>query len=78
MSDAFSYFADPSTEETQKFVLMFDKFFDCMNVRSLKEWAFKRKDNLKPYCSPTDDRLQVLCSVHVSDNTSKPFICDSG
>ena len=59
MSDALSYFGDPSTEETQKFVLIFDKFFDCLNVRSLDEWAFKRKDDLKPYYSPTDVRFKV-------------------
>ncbi len=59
MSDAFAYFADPSTEQTQKFVLMFDRFFDCVNVRSFTEWACKRKDDLKPYYSSNDVRLQV-------------------
>ena len=40
-------------------MLMFDRFFDMLNVRSLDEWAFKRKEDLKPYYSPNDDRLKV-------------------
>ena len=59
VSDAFLYFRDPTTTETQKFVLLFDKFFDCLNVRNLDEWAKKRKPDLKPYSSPDDNRLQV-------------------
>lgn len=37
----------------------FDKFFDCLNVRSLDEWAKKKKPYLKPYRSSTDERLGV-------------------
>ena len=59
VSDAFLYFGDPATKETQRFVLLFDRFFDCLNVRNLNEWAVKRKPDLKPYCSPDDTRLQV-------------------
>ena len=59
VSDAFAYFGDPLTEETQKFVLTFDRFFDCLNVRSLEEGALKRKPDRKPYCSPDDSRFSV-------------------
>ena len=59
VASAFSYYNDPSTTETQKFVSYFDKFFDCMNVRSTTEWRKKKKPNLKPYTSIEDERLEV-------------------
>lgn len=59
VANAFSYFGDPDTTETQRFVSLFDKFFDCLNVRSTNEWISKRKPNLKPYTSPSDERLEV-------------------
>ena len=40
-------------------MLIFDRFFDCLNVRSLDEWRQKRKPDLKPYYSPNDERLKV-------------------
>lgn len=60
--DAFAYFGDPETEQLQKFVANFDRFFDCMNVRNMDEWSRKRKPNLKPYYSPDDERLKVSMS----------------
>ena len=57
--DAFSYFGDAKTKETEKFVLNFDRFFDCLNVRSLNEWAAKHKPDLKLYSSVDDPRLEV-------------------
>ena len=30
---------------------MFNKFFDCMNVRHLKECVYKRKPDVRPYNS---------------------------
>ena len=59
MANAFKYFNDPSTTETQKFVLYFDKLFDCLNVRSTSEWLKKKKPDLKPYRSAEDERLKV-------------------
>ena len=58
VADALAYFDDPSTKETKHFIRMFDKFFDCMNVRSMNEWVSKKKPNLKPY-NNTDSRLKV-------------------
>ena len=47
--------------ETVIFCKMFDRFFDCLNTRSLYEGSHKRKDDVKPYRSPTDQRFQVKC-----------------
>ena len=69
MQHAFEYFGDESTRETQKFVSYFDKFFDCLNVRSVDEWARKKKPFLKPYRSSDDERLvvgnffQLICEL---------------
>ena len=53
------------TEETEKFVRYFDKFFDCLNVRSLSECGVhSRKPDLRPYRSPDDPRLQVIRNIH--------------
>ncbi|XP_077999383.1 uncharacterized protein LOC144452207 [Glandiceps talaboti] len=45
---------------TVEFVRMFDKFFDCLNVRSFREGHRKRKPNLMAYESVDDPRLQWL------------------
>ena len=34
VADAFAYFGDPSTE-TEKFIMMFDRLFDCLNIREI-------------------------------------------
>ena len=47
------------TTETEKFCRIFDKFFDIFNIRSIEEADRKRKPDLKPIYSSTDDRLQV-------------------
>ena len=59
VADAFAYFGDPSTSKTQRFVLMFDRLFDCLNVRNYKQWKEKRKPDLKPYSSADDEKLKV-------------------
>ena len=44
---------DPETKETRRFVATFNRFFDMLNVRSLKEGVFKRQpeDVIEPcYC----------------------------
>ena len=43
VADAFAYFGDVSTTETEKFVRNFDRLFDCLNVRSLSEWKTRSK-----------------------------------
>ena len=59
MANALSYFGDPETQETEVFLRYFDRFFDCLNVRSISEAGQKRKDDLKPYISTDDERLTV-------------------
>ena len=60
MAEAFNYYGDEMTRETEIFVRNFDRFFDCLNVRSTDEWIRRRKPDLKPYSSPNDDRLKVI------------------
>ena len=58
-----TYVCQDNTKETEKFVRTFDKFFDCLNGRNLKEHILRRKPNLKPYFSPNDGRLEVWLLV---------------
>lgn len=59
MATAFAYFGDPDTFETERFIRIFDKFFDCMNVRSFTECFEKRKPDRRPYRSVDDPRFDV-------------------
>ena len=49
VSEALKYGGDPECEETARFCSMFDRFFDCLNVRSLDECVKKRKPDRRPY-----------------------------
>ena len=65
-ADAFAYFGDPVTSETEVFIRNFDRMFDCLNVRSLTEWQTTIKPDLKPYTTPDDARLEVaMYNLHV-------------
>ncbi|KAK6168333.1 hypothetical protein SNE40_020890 [Patella caerulea] len=46
--------------ETARFIKLVDRFFDCLNVRSLYEGERKRKPDLMPYTSVDDPRFQFL------------------
>ena len=59
VSNLIKYYEDPCMTETQRFVHLFDKFFDCLNVRDLNQWRIKKKTDLKPYYSRNDERLKV-------------------
>lgn len=59
VADGLKYDNKPETRETERFVRTFDKFFDLLNVRSLKEGTLKRKPDLLPYRKNTDHRLGV-------------------
>lgn len=39
MAEALAYENNPDTKETERFVRNFDKFFDVVNVRSLKVYT---------------------------------------
>ena len=53
------------------FVKTFDRFIDCLNVRSMSESIRSRKPDLRPYRSPDDPRLQV--SYHITIATMFKF-----
>lgn len=59
MYSALTLYNDEQTSETQKFVKMFDRFFDCLNVRCTSEGRQKRKPDLRPYRDPNDSRITV-------------------
>lgn len=61
MADAFDYYGDSDTHETERFVRFMDRFFDMLNTRSVEEGSKKRKPDLYPYRTPDDARLKVLC-----------------
>ena len=50
------YFKIPESEETVSFIKMFDKAFDCLNVRSRDNV----KENQRAYFKPEDKRLRIF------------------
>ena len=46
--------------ETVKFIRHMNKFFDCLNTRNLHEGKNTRNDDLNPYTSKDDPRLEYL------------------
>ena len=70
VANALDLYGKSETTETKKFVEIFNKFFDCLNVRSLEEHRRKKNPNLKPYRSATDERLEVsTCHTHTHTHT---------
>lgn len=63
VAKALEYYNDPATKETQRFCQMFDRFFDCLNVRSYTEGRKKRKPDLLPYRTVKDTRFEVNYSL---------------
>ena len=59
VANALELFHGPDNQATVEFVRVFDKFFDCLNVRNKREWIVKRKGDLKPYETVDDPRLEV-------------------
>ena len=74
MSDALAYFKNPETEETQRFIVIMDRFFDCLNVRSMHECTQKRKPDLQPYFSPDDTRFDVSWYLYCPTSISSIII----
>lgn len=50
---------NPEVEEKAKFLLMFDRFFDCMNVGNFIAGVRSLKNFKQPYRSSNDFRLKV-------------------
>ena len=59
IADALAFYGKPETTGTERFVRLIDAFFDCLNVRSPKEYMHKRKPNLAPYTNVADIRFEV-------------------
>ena len=47
-------------KETAKFIANMDRFFDCLNTRTLTEGVKTRKDDLLPYTDRNDERFNFL------------------
>ena len=67
VANALSFMKSDDTSETEKFIRMMDKHFDCLNVRAISEGIRKLKPNLTPCRSSDDERLKV--SMHKSFNS---------
>ena len=61
-------------EETAKFALMFDQFFDMLNVTNFTKGSHSRKSFLHPYRHKDDHRLCVCIHVHLL-KASVIFLC---
>ena len=66
MAKALQFTGGPEVKETAKFVDMFDKFFDCLNVNNFTTGYHNRKDFQQPYRSAADFRLQV-CIIYYTN-----------
>ena len=55
------FFKIPGCEETIRFIRMFDRAFDCLNVRSLRS----EKPSRRGYTSEEDERILVRCDVKI-------------
>jgi len=53
-------FGTPEAQETAKFLLLMDRFFDYLNSRNRHEADHTRKPDLLPYTSVDDERLAFL------------------
>lgn len=60
VSAVLKSFGPPESHGTAKLCEMVDKFFDCLNVRSLSEHQRKRKPFLALYSRHDDERFQWL------------------
>ena len=57
VGDVSNIFGPDEAEETDQFCIMMDKYFDCLNVRNIRQHIIKRKSFLKPYESVDDVRF---------------------
>lgn len=65
VGNALRMIGDVTFEQTIRFVEMFDRFFDCLNVNSYNTGHLKRKVFKQPYRSGTDFRLKVCLLINV-------------
>jgi len=53
------------TEETERFCLMFDRFFDMLNTRAIDEGLRRKKPDLKAYECLDDERFEVSACMYM-------------
>lgn len=53
-------YGDPECQETADFILKMDRFFDCLNSRSIQEGYLKGKPDMLPYRRVNDKRFAFL------------------
>ena len=58
VATAFEYFGD-ETSETVKFIKLFDRFLDFLNVRCTSEGFTKCKPDLEPYRDQTWGQIHL-------------------
>ena len=54
---------DPAMSETVRFIRMFDRWFDCLNVSSLSEGKQSLKKDLYPYRTRADAHFHVRICI---------------
>lgn len=59
MSKSLTFTLGPVADETARFVDLFDKFFDSLNVSNFDSGKHERKPFKDPYRSSSDFRLKV-------------------
>ena len=59
VAEAFKYYGEADTVETEIFVRNFDRFFDMLNTRCLEEEIYKKKLDLKAYKKVDDEQFKV-------------------
>ena len=62
MSKALSQ-KGPEMEATAKFVQLFDRFFDCLNVGNFTDGKRSRNPFKQPYRAASDFRLKVQTCI---------------
>ena len=72
VSKALRLLGGTATEETAKFVEMFDKFFDALNVSKFTNGKQNRKPFQSPYRSGSGYRLKV---VYILPSTLTRSLC---
>lgn len=66
MAEAIALENDDNLRETERFVRLFNKFFDIMNIRCITEYVRTRNPDKKPFYDENDDRLKVcMTDIHV-------------
>ena len=59
VSKALTFSSNPEVSETAKFTMMFDRFFDCLNVTNFDAGKHNKKDFQKPYLGKDDKQIEV-------------------